>query len=206
MLGPTEATHTLDPFLTSLMDYQRKFTNQLAGVLRGVVIRASQDKRIKIGAFIDHNRKKIDLSTLEGRECASLLDTQYLLGYLQRNCEVMAKHLGLKEAYLSGVVCDLLEVRNVLAHGLYKKGSSRGDGGGDGDGSDEEREKTDKFIQRVLDFIKHIISNQDKDDDDNNDEDDDEDEDDDDDDDNIVPDDDDNSADEVSYNNYISVA
>lgn len=189
-------THTTqDPFLTSLVDYQRRVTGELAGVLRGIVIRASQDEHIKgkLGAFIDHNRKKIDLRTLEGQECPSLHDTQYLLGYLQRNCAVLANHLGLEEAYLIGIVSDLLEVRNVLAHGLYKKGSS-------GDDDAEEREKTDKFIQRVLDFIERIIASQDSDDNgaggaDNN-----TDNTDDDDDDAAAYDCYDSDADKVSYN------
>ena len=152
MLGPPEDkgdTYSEDPFLVCLVDYQRRFGDELAGVLSAVVMIASRDESLdgKLGSFIDHNRTKIDLSSEEVQDCASLRDIQYLLGYLLRNSAVLADYLGMETEYLRGVVGDLLEVRNELAHGLYKR-----------EGYERESEKTEKFIRRGIDFIGRIIA------------------------------------------------
>lgn len=148
MLGTPDMS---DPFLTSLVDYQRRFSDELAKVLNAVVMMAIQDKRIseKLGAFIDHNRLKIDLTSEEGQENASLRDIQYLLGYLQRNSASLAGYFGMERQYLMGVVSDLMEIRNILAHGLYLK-EQEGEMSG----------KTEKFIQRGIEFVLRIVDNQ----------------------------------------------
>ncbi len=89
MLGPIDDrdSYSPDPFLVSLIDYQRRFSDKLAIVLKTVVMKAANDDNLKdkLGSFIDHSRSKIDLSSSEGQQSASLLDLQYLLGYMQRN-------------------------------------------------------------------------------------------------------------------------
>ncbi len=54
----------------------------------------------------------------------------------------------MEKTYLTGVVTDLLEIRNLQAHGLYKDSSY-----------EEESDKTEKFIQRGLTFVKRIVDN-----------------------------------------------
>lgn len=154
MLGPPplpddhRGTYS-DPFLTSLVDYQRRFSDELSTVLSAVVMGAMKDDTLKgkLGSFIDHNRTKIDPTSEEGQDSASLRDIQYLLGYMQRNSAELAGYLGMSRDYLTGVASDLLEIRNVLAHGLYRRGRR-----------DEEREKTEKFIQRGVDFIQRVVA------------------------------------------------
>lgn len=152
MLGPMEDTesYTADPFLISLIDYQRRFTIILAEVLNAVVKKAMQDNQLNLGSFIDYTRTKIDPSTVEGQQSASLFDLQYLLRYLQKNATVLAEYLGVEESYLIGFVTDLLEIRNVLAHGLYQE-----------ENHDKESIKTEKFIQGGLNFIEQILKNDD---------------------------------------------
>lgn len=149
MLGPPALPDNPDPFLIGLVDYQRRFSDELASVLNAVVIMAVHDKTLrgKLGSFIDHNRQKIDPTSEEGQDSASLRDIQYLLGYIQRNSSEFASYLGMKKDYLTGVVSDLLEIRNILAHGLYRK---------DRDVS----EKTEKFIRKGIDFIQRIVARQ----------------------------------------------
>ena len=79
---------------------------------------------------------------------ASLFDLQYLLGYMQRNAAILAGFLGVEKPFLVGVATDLLEIRNLLAHGLYKD-----------DSPEEKSKKTEKFIQRGLTFVKQIMDN-----------------------------------------------
>lgn len=150
MLGPidTQDVYSSDPFLITLIDYQRQFSDRLAIILREVVLKAANDENIrdKLGAFIDYNRSKIDLSCLEGQKSASLYDLQYLLGYFQRNATILADFIKVEKLHLIGVVTDLLEIRNLLAHGLYKDVSQ-----------EEEREKAEKFVQRGIIFIQGIV-------------------------------------------------
>ena len=152
MLGPVEDedSNSPDPFLVSLIDYQRRFSDRLATVLNAVVMKAVNDTDIqdKLGAFIDYSRSKIDLSSSEGQRSASLFDLQYLLGYMQRNATVLAGFLRVEKPYLTGVVTDLLEIRNLLAHGLYKD-----------DSREEESDKTEKFIRKGLNFVEQIVKN-----------------------------------------------
>ncbi len=149
MLGPPrdKQTHS-DPFLICLVDYQRRFSDQLATVLNTVVMNLWQDFTLKgkLGSYIDYNREKIDLTSERGQDSASMYDIQYLLGYLQRNCTVLADYLGMGMEYLAGVVSDLLEIRNELAHGVYDRSGQ----------PEEESDRTAKFIQRGIDFVRRL--------------------------------------------------
>ena len=151
MLGTPVSPNESDPFLTSLVDYQRRFSDELATVLNTVVMMATQDKNIskKLGAFINHNRLKVDLTSKEGQGSASLRDIQYLLGYLQRNSASLAGYFGVERDYLMGVISDLMEIRNILAHGLYQK-----------EREGEVSDKTEKFIQRGVEFVQRILRSQ----------------------------------------------
>lgn len=151
MLGPPASPDNSDPFLIGLVDYQRRFSDELATVLNAVVMMAVHDKTLrgKLGSFIDHNRQKIDPTSEDGQESASLRDIQYLFGYLQRNSTELAGYLGMTREYLTGVVRDLLEIRNILAHGLYRMERNK-----------DVSEKTEKFIQRGIDFIQRIVARQ----------------------------------------------
>ena len=183
MLGPIidEMGNSLpDPFLVSLIDFQRQFSDRLATVLNAVTRKAAKDESLqdKLGSFINYDRSKIDLSSSEGQQSASLFDLQYLLGYMQRNATILAGFLGVEKPYLTGVVTDLLEIRNLLAHGLYK--------------DDSIEEETEKFIQRGLTFIECIMKNIIVDDDCDDDDDD--------------YDDDDDDRDKVSTNSFLEYA
>jgi hypothetical protein len=151
MLGPPVPSDGSDAFLISLIDYQRRFSDELASALNAVVMMALSDKTLKesLGSFIDHNRLKIDPTSAEGQESASLYDIQYLLGYLQRNSAEFASYFGMEREYLTSVVTDLMEIRHVLAHGLYLRERDR-----------EVGEKTEKFIQRGIDFVHCIATRQ----------------------------------------------
>lgn len=120
MFGAMEDGNRADPFLVSLVDYQRRFSDELAKVLNKVVITIHSTLKDEetLGSFIDYTRTKIDLSTQQGQQSVSLYDVQYLLGYIQRNVAVFAKFLEMDESDLVGIVSDLLEVRNMLAHGM----------------------------------------------------------------------------------------
>ena len=150
MFGPTDERggSSSDPFLVSLVDFQRKFSDRLAVVLSAVVRKAANDSGLqdKLGSFIDYSRSKVDLSSSEGQQSASLFDLQYLLGYMQRNAATLAGFLGVEKPFLVGVATDLLEIRNLLAHGLYKD-----------DSPEEKSKKTEKFIQRGLTFVEQIM-------------------------------------------------
>ena len=137
----------IDPFLVSLVDYQRRFSDQLAAVLNAIVLGANAipDLEVKLGSFIDHSRTKIDMNTQEGQQSASLHDLQYLLGYLKRNSQVFSELFGMEKSFFVDVLSDLLEVRNALAHGLYKENSK------------EEEDKTQRFILRGISLVKHNI-------------------------------------------------
>lgn len=136
-----------DPFLVSLEDFQRRFGDQLSSILYSFIVTAKNELPAdSLGSFIDHNRVKIDLSTSEVQESASLLDLQYLLGFLQRNAMELSEYLGMDKSSLLGVTSDLLEVRNALAHGLYQTESY-----------ENRSDMIAKFFRRAIVFVKQII-------------------------------------------------
>ena len=145
MIGLLE-TNGQDPFLVSLIDYQRRFSDQLAAVLSTIVLGVNDDPDIKdkLGSFIDHSRTRIDINTEEGQQSASLHDLQYLLGYLKRNSLPLSEYFGIQKSSFVDVLSDLLEVRNALAHGMYKENSK------------EEVDKTQRFIMRGIGLVENL--------------------------------------------------
>ena len=134
-----------DPFLVSLEDYQRHFGHQLSCALKLFIAAAQSDIATELGGFIRHDRTKIDISTPEGQDSASMFDLQYQLGFMQRNAKSLSVYVGMEESDFADVTLDLLEVRNSLAHGLHHR-----------DTYEEKCGITIKYFRRAIMFVEKV--------------------------------------------------